>query len=237
MSHYLSRLRLAPNPTTEALKSLLDPDQRGAAMDAHHRLLWTAFAANAPIDKTISPFLWRSEGKGVFYVLSKSKPDQALLFQPPEVKVFSPVLATGDTLQFVLRVNATKTRPTKHLTEEKGAWRDRRVDIVMHELFNVPRGKERQERRLQIAQQVGHAWLREQGQKSGFTIQECVVEDYSVEALPIHRGPRDRQRQFGILDLKGSLTVTDPIAFMEKLLRGFGRAKAFGCGLMMIRRA
>lgn len=31
--------------------------------------------------------------------------------------------------------------------------------------------------------------------------------------------------------------VTDSIAFVTKLGQGFGRARAFGCGLMLIRRA
>ncbi len=237
MSHFLSRLRLAPNPTTDALKHVLDPDERGEAMDTHHRLLWTAFAANAPADKSVSHFLWRSEGKGVFYVLSSTKPDQGLLFQPPEVKDFAPRLATGDRLHFVLRVNATKTRPTRHLSEENGKLTHRRVDIVMHELFKIPHGEARRERRHEVANDVGCRWMSEQGNKYGFEVQQCSVETYSVQALPNHRGRRAGQPQFGILDLKGSLTVKNPIAFTEKLLRGFGRAKAFGCGLMMIRRA
>ena len=237
MSHYLSRLRLAPNPTTDALKPLLDPEERGAAMDAHHRLLWTAFATHGPGNKNESAFLWRSEGKGVFYVLSKNKPDQALLFQPPEVKEFAPALSHGDQLHFVLRVNATKTRPTKHLTENNGKLKNRRVDIVMHELFKIAKGEARREQRHQIAQQAGYEWLQAQGMKAGFNVLNCIVEGYSVEALPSHRGHRKGQPQFGILDLKGTLTVTDPSALTEKLLRGFGRAKAFGCGLMMVRRA
>lgn len=56
-------------------------------------------------------------------------------------------------------------------------------------------------------------------------------------ALPGHGGPRRGQPQFGILDLRGSLTVTEPATFLAALARGFGRAKAFGCGLMLIRRA
>jgi CRISPR system Cascade subunit CasE len=32
------------------------------------------------------------------------------------------------------------------------------------------------------------------------------------------------------------LEVTEPQAFVAAVLRGFGKAKAFGCGLMLIRR-
>ena len=40
-----------------------------------------------------------------------------------------------------------------------------------------------------------------------------------------------------LTDLTGEIAVTDPKAFLAKLAQGFGRAKGFGCGLMLIRRA
>jgi CRISPR system Cascade subunit CasE len=58
-----------------------------------------------------------------------------------------------------------------------------------------------------------------------------------VLALPGHVGKRRRQPQFGVLDLAGTIEVTDSDAFLAALAQGFGRAKAFGCGLMLIRRA
>ena len=42
---------------------------------------------------------------------------------------------------------------------------------------------------------------------------------------------------FSTLDFDGILTVNDPAAFLLALSRGFGAAKAYGCGLMLIRRA
>jgi CRISPR system Cascade subunit CasE len=34
----------------------------------------------------------------------------------------------------------------------------------------------------------------------------------------------------------GLLRITDPDAFRETLIRGIGPAKAFGCGLMLVKR-
>lgn len=65
---------------------------------------------------------------------------------------------------------------------------------------------------------------------------DAAAEDYSAESLPGHRGQRKGQPQFGILDLAGHLEVIEPTTFMTALGTGFGRAKAFGCGLMLIRR-
>jgi CRISPR system Cascade subunit CasE len=38
------------------------------------------------------------------------------------------------------------------------------------------------------------------------------------------------------LDYKGVLCVTDTELFKTTLFNGIGRSKAFGCGLMMVRR-
>jgi CRISPR system Cascade subunit CasE len=39
-----------------------------------------------------------------------------------------------------------------------------------------------------------------------------------------------------VLDINGVLTVKDPERFLVALASGFGRARAFGYGLMLIRR-
>jgi len=40
-----------------------------------------------------------------------------------------------------------------------------------------------------------------------------------------------------VIDFEGFLTVTDPNLFVASLVCGIGRAKAYGCGLMLIARA
>jgi CRISPR system Cascade subunit CasE len=40
----------------------------------------------------------------------------------------------------------------------------------------------------------------------------------------------------GVLDFEGMLVVEAPELFLASVAQGFGRAKAFGCGLMLIRR-
>ena len=42
---------------------------------------------------------------------------------------------------------------------------------------------------------------------------------------------------FSTLEFEGLLTVSDPDAFLSGIARGFGATKAYGCGLMLIRRA
>lgn len=221
MTLYLSRLRLSQKPSVKALNELLNPEGQGPRLDAHHRLIWAAFAGNP--DQT-RDFLWREDGNGSFFALSARPPVPSDLFEV-EVKPFVPALQPGDRLEFTLRANATRDRKGKG-----------RVDVVMDVLHNKPKG-ERAEFRMEIAQQEGAAWLSRQAETAGFAVIRVEVADYSVAALPDHKGKRKGQPQFGILDLSGVLEVTEPAAFLAKLASGFGRARAFGCGLMMIRRA
>lgn len=41
--------------------------------------------------------------------------------------------------------------------------------------------------------------------------------------------------QFSSVDYTGMLTVTDPGLFLQRLSQGYGKSRAFGCGLMLIK--
>ena len=222
MTLYLSKLEIARSPSAQALSSLLSPECEDARVAAHHKLLWAAFS-DGP-DRT-RDFLWREERAGVFFTLSSRPPVQIDLFAQMEVKPFAPDLAVGDRLAFALRANATRMK-------RGGA----RVDVVMDALHALAVG-ERAGARDAIAQQEGAAWLARQGERAGFSPCSVAVQGYNVRALELHRGPRKGQPQFGVLDMVGALEITEPAAFLAQLAQGFGRAKAFGCGLMMIRRS
>jgi CRISPR system Cascade subunit CasE len=224
----LSRLELSRSPSARALNALIDPDDAGRRSDAGHRLVWSAFAGDPDAARS---FLWREEGRGVFLVLSQHPPGQSELFARIDSRPFAPDLRPGDRLAFTLCANATRTRKTGKTTASGAEAKDH-VDIVMHALHPLPRD-ERAARRMEIAQQVGADWLAGQGARAGFSVEQVTVTDYTVHQVP-RRGPAAR---FGVLDMTGTLTVTDPGAFLPALVRGFGRAKAFGCGLMLIARA
>ena len=87
-----------------------------------------------------------------------------------------------------------------------------------------------------LAQREGADWLAGQGVRAGFRLIGAKVSDYATVALSGFRGRRKGQLQFGILEMTGLLEVTDPAALLARLAQGFGRAKAFGCGLMLVRR-
>lgn len=220
MSLFLSHIRLSRAPSAQALAGLLLPDDQAQRRSAQHNLLWSVFA-DSPERKR--DFLWREEADGSFLVLSARLPSQTDLFEPHQVKPFAPSLATGDRLEFLLRVNATRVK--------KGE----RVDVVMDALHEI-RKTERAALRMKCADKEGAAWLARQGDVSGFRLLDARVHDYSTETLPVIRGRKGRPH-FGIIDLSGQLEVESPDVFLASLTKGFGRAKAFGCGLMLVRRA
>lgn len=232
MTLYLSRLRISRNPSIAALGGLLDPSATGPRRDAHHRLIWSAFAGDPAASRD---FLWRAEGNGVFLILSSRPPGSSPVFDPPEVKIFEPELRAGDRLAFALRANATRTEKTGKLSSG-GKEQKRHIDLVMDALKPIPKGA-RAEARMTLAREAAERWMTAQGARHGFSADHVQLADYSVSVLPGYTGTRKGQPQFGILDLTGILTVTDPVAFLARLATGFGRAKAFGCGLMLIRRA
>ena len=223
---YLSRLVLSRDPGVSALNALLDPAEHGQKLDAHHRLIWSAFSGDP---KSTRDFLWREEGQGVFLVQSREAPQASPFFAPVEERDPAPDLRVGDRLAFLLRANATRDLRGKNRSRK-------RVDVVMNLLHDVPR-EQRNERRMDMAAQAAEDWLTGQGARAGFLCNRVQVQDYSAITLPGHRGRRKGAPRFGILDMTGEITLTEPDAFLAKLVQGFGRAKSFGCGLMLIRRA
>jgi len=223
MALFLSQIRLAQSPSARALEGFWRSPDRGQRYSAQHNLLWAAFADGPDRERD---FLWREIREGHFLTLSARPPQPLDLFEPHQVKDYAPVLKRGNTITFQLRANATRMK-----RDDKR----QRVDIVMDALHGVPR-EQRAARRMDVANDVARAWLARQGEASGFRLVSSIVEDYSTEALMRFSVLPKQKPQFGILDLSGQLEVAEPDLFLAQIAKGFGRAKSFGCGLMLIRR-
>lgn len=204
-------------------------------------------------------FLWHEEAPGRFLVLSPEPPSTTDGPLATEVRPFAPQLAAGDRLAFFLRCNPTASLVTRELKPNGKRRGGKRMDVVMRELHAVPgraktgeplrRGEGRAWRREQLLGWLDEdldppvrpviVWLARQGDKHGFMLEEAAtrVVAYRRVALPREARKGDRDIVFGQADVEGTLRVTDPAAFLERLTEGFGRAKAFGCGLMLLKRA
>ncbi|HMO28544.1 type I-E CRISPR-associated protein Cas6/Cse3/CasE [Enterovirga sp.] len=235
MTLWLSRIRLRHAPDLAALAGLLLPSEENARIAAAHRLLWSLFADGPDRRRD---FLWREDGgsswqRTTFLVLSGRKPeDRRGLFEIDEPKAFEPALAPGQRLRFRLRASPGAAEARSH------GQRGKRIDPLARALRGL--GAEvRREQRDTITQRVGIEWVARQGAAAGFRLVEAPHGPLlRVETDRWHILPRDGAKpvRFSSLDLEGELVVEDPAHFLSALGRGFGRAKAFGCGLMLIRR-
>ena len=199
-----------------------------------HQWLWKFFPAP---DGSPRDFLFRRSDLGDtprFYVLSKRKPEAFGSAWSVQSREFSPRLEIGDQLQFDLRANPVVT------VSSDG--KSKRHDVVMQEKKRLlqERGLARWDdwrdedkpSLYTIARETCGQWLIERGKRLGYELDE---QSLSVEAYQQHRGKKEALR-FSTVDFSGTLTVLDPDAFMGALFNGIGHAKAFGCGLLLVRR-
>ena len=227
---YLSRARLRRDASVATLLPLLQggTSRNGHSQHSGHHLVWSLFASGPERRRD---FLWREmEQNGAFLILSARPPvDRHALFDVDEPKPFTPALAVGDRLRFSLRTNPVVRR------RDSSRSRSVKHDIVMDALRSCPIG-ERAEHRFAAIHKHGFAWLERQANKAGFAIRPG---DVRIDGYRQHRIPRkglSAVMTFSMLDFDGTLEVQDPASFLSGIAHGFGAAKAYGGGLMLIRR-
>jgi CRISPR system Cascade subunit CasE len=236
---WLSRAHVRKDAGLDALKPVLLPADDNKRVGVSHRMVWTLFP-DAPDAKR--DFLWREEKPGHFILLSERKPKPGPLLDV-ETRSFEPELAAGQHLAFRLRANPTIAIRTE------GKTRGVRHDVVMHALRPVTKGARAVPRNRELGWSAVDAetppalgaplqWLQRQGERHGFSVDGAAALSYATVRIPRDLAPQPRRQdiRFGAVDLDGVLTLNDPAAFLSAVCHGFGRAKAFGCGLMLIKR-
>lgn len=227
---YLSSVRLDLNRLTRA--ELFDVLEGGAY--TAHQLLWRLFPG---VPKGERPFIFRQEieedanGKGAglprFYVGSACAPEPIEGFEV-QCKPFAPQLAKGERLAFRLRANPSIAKPMGQ------GRRSKRADVLMDARYPFPKGERTSQACTQAMDDAAREWLASRAPSWGFHLPvEPEVGAYRQHALPKDKG---RPIRFSSVDYEGLLEVTDPGRLIETLAHGVGRAKAFGCGLLMLRR-
>jgi CRISPR system Cascade subunit CasE len=222
----LARARLRRDRPAEELARILVPEEPGTRLGAAHSLVWALFADGPDRRRD---FLWREMRPGEFLILAARQPVDAHNIFDLEFKPFAPVLRPGQCLGFDLRANPVINVP------EKPGQRGKRHDVVMHALSKVARDDRAASRDAAI-REAGTAWLARKGRAAGFRVDPArlYIDGYDRVLIP---RPDARAVIFSTLTFQGVLTVEDPVQFLAAVLRGFGAAKGFGCGLMLIRRA
>lgn len=221
---FLSRIKVRPGPE---LFQLLR-HKKGTGAYAVHQLLWQLFPNMGEKKRDFLFREVRSEGFPLFYVVSAEPPcgNHALSV---DCKPYSPKLKEGARLHFSLTANPVVARKCE------GKKNSKRHDVWMAEKKSLKEkgltGDEIYRRCVDAAKN----WLVDRCERYGFAVgaDELVVEGYMQHRLKKNGG---KEIRFSSIDYEGILTVTDPDAFAHMLITGIGKSKAFGCGLMLVRR-
>jgi CRISPR system Cascade subunit CasE len=229
---FLSRARLRSDSSVRAIAPLLLPEDGHARLLAAHRLVWSLMSDDPGRTRD---FLWREEQPGAFLILAPRPADATGGLFDIESKPWEPALRAGDRLGFMLRANPTVARSVGARALGKRGLRGKRHDVVMDALYDVAKD-ERAAARPDAILAAGRQWLTQQGGRVGF---EPKSDTLKIDGYDTVRIPRSGERpvDFGRLDFEGVLEVTRPAAFLAAVVAGLGRARAFGCGLMLLRRA
>lgn len=227
---YLSRMELRPEVGTPSDRDCAVQSafwQRSPSAYDLHRMVWTWFPACDQRD-----FLYRVESEDIrrglrILTLSARPPQPDRRLWVAQVKSFEPDLRRGDQLAFLLRAN-----PTVCQTE---GGRKFRHDVVTHTRRMLEAKGEMPPSREWLVQQEGVRWLLDRANRLGFAVDEeqVVVEGYTTTTF-LRKG---QQVRFAQADYRGLLRVQDPDRFLQTVRQGVGRARGFGCGMMLIRRA
>ena len=229
---YISRVRVATERLDRmALLKLLSGDAYSS-----HQLLWRLFP-----NESQRPFLFRQEmedeqlaanegprGLALFYLVSTDEPVCVPSLLEVNSKPYSPKLIAGEQLFFRLRANPTIAR------KQPGEKRSRRHDVLMDAKWQWRQGGESSPESLRmVMDDCAIQWLADRSKGLGFEL----VSAPQVSGYRQHLwSRRHRQIKFSSIDYEGVLTVTDPELFSHTLFAGMGRSRAFGCGLLMVKR-
>lgn len=187
-----------------------------------HRQLWRLFPGEPKETRSSNEgvrqgFLFRVEQASTgrpacLLVQSRQSPSAASGVALTNTKEFSPQPAVGQRLAFVLTANPVKTIQDAQRDSKSGK---------LSEKCRVPL----------ISEEDQRAWIVRK--------LEAAAEVESVTVLP-HAPTYFRKGNRGgklvTITYEGVLKVTNPVALVGLMENGIGPAKAFGCGLLLVRR-
>ncbi|MBM3518218.1 MAG: type I-E CRISPR-associated protein Cas6/Cse3/CasE [Alphaproteobacteria bacterium] len=226
---YISRLTLRTDRagSTGALIRLLAQSSHAQ----HHDLMWSVFGDRGDRRRD---FLYRVDSRhpDTFIAVSARAPEDVHGLWRIETKDYAPQLVAGQQLAFSLRANPT-VRSSRYTVDGKS----RRHDVVMHAKGpRKVRGEGPRQPEASALADAGLDWLTARSARFGSAIaaSACRVAGYLQHRIPHGRG--GRMVCFSSLDFDGVLTVIDPDLLCQALYRGIGSGKAFGCGLLLVKR-
>lgn len=217
---FFSRMTLAPDAERERRSPFW---QIAADRYRLHQEIWRLVGGGPDAERD---FIYRAEAldrRPTLYALAPRPARDPDGLWITESKPWRPQLAPGDTLAFRLRANATVRIGSK------------RHDVIMHArqtLQNQGTPREEWPSREALEQREGRAWLARRAEAMGIDLLDVVVEGHHLVDMP----RRGRSIRIATLEYRGLLAVRDLDRFTRALTEGVGPSRAFGCGMLLIRR-
>lgn len=189
-----------------------------------HQWLWKFFAGDRDAARD---FIFRRhdlDDLPRLYVVSARPPVTFNEDWEVRSRTYAPQLTQGQRLSFVLCVNP--------VVSKKGAdGKSRRHDVVMQ--AKKDKHQDSDESAAELVERASLSWLHARARGAGFELLGATIGAYRQhqankrsQGSPIH---------FSTVEFAGELVVIDPVAFQRTLLEGMGHAKAFGCGLLLVK--
>jgi CRISPR system Cascade subunit CasE len=215
----------------EKMVSFLEKDGYGL-----HQMIWALFPHQSDAHRD---FIYRRDDKQgwpCFYVVSHRRPENISGLFAVDAKKYHPKLKEGERLTFSLRVNPV-------VTKKNGNGKRSRHDVVMDAKQKFKKEEACRSRTPgikidmpELIRKTGLKWLASRSNACGFTFhpEQVTVEGYFQHRMA--KLGKSKSISFSTLDFDGLLTVKDVPNFTRMLFTGMGPAKAFGCGLMLVRR-
>lgn len=206
-----------------------------------HQWMWKFFGGGAEAERD---FIFRSHEVDTllkYYVVSARAP---LAFSDDwEVRsrAYDPLPPVGQRLSFVLCANPV-------VSKKDASGKSRRHDVVMQAkrqtladygmapdagwraLAEYPK----RPRTADLVEQSCFAWLQARAANAGFELVDATVDSYQQQRA--RKRDAKQEIRFSSVEFSGELVVTDPQRFQQTLLNGLGHAKAFGCGLLLVKK-
>ncbi|MDP2906148.1 MAG: type I-E CRISPR-associated protein Cas6/Cse3/CasE [Candidatus Omnitrophota bacterium] len=198
---------------------------------ALHQAVWDLFA-DRPDRKR--DFLYRLDTFGKIpqgYTVSARKPQDADCIWHIDSKEYTPQVKFGMRIGFTVRVNPVVKREGK------------RHDVVMDAKYKMratASGQITVKAAQEIITEACGKWIEERAEKNGFIVlkhdDELMFRVDGYQQVRFYKPKGEELIRYSTVDITGALEVVNEQSFTDMLLGGFGPAKGFGCGLMMVRR-
>ncbi|MBL7999541.1 MAG: type I-E CRISPR-associated protein Cas6/Cse3/CasE [Candidatus Kapabacteria bacterium] len=231
---FISRIRLREDVT---LADLRKHKILNASDYQLHKLLWNVMSY-APDQKR--DFIFRQtsmpDGMPEFLVVSKHQPQSSFGVWDIQCKPYNVNLNNGDVLRYTLRCNPVFTPFDRERIQSKA--KSTRYDVIAS-AKRIEKEKAKKENKSiainnqQLIYDTLLAWLEKRSLKNGFELDKT---SFMVERYHYGQDPKSKDKSLSILDVTGYLNITDTDTFLHTLTHGIGHAKAWGCGLMLVKR-